>query len=1140
MKRYLTVIFLFLALLVIADNRPLMLFDFSNTAPDGTVKNSGKGNYTARISGKYKVHDGGILAMDGLTTQIFVDGSENFDISNNATFVLLYKREALPGNDHSNMSMDGFFAKSGEFIITKYKNHLYSNIKVGNRWGATWQLFDMFKEIDGNWHHVAATVQYFDNPAEAERWVEISFYLDGVPAGRRRFDRIKIPHNRKKLEIAGNSGMGPSWRLGGKIAAAAVYDRILSEHEIQTLVLEQKLAKPAFTPDKKLTAAQLNKIKSLKVSAPAASALTNILCSTSEHLKDETFLKNPNKLISLDGKNSTLVIAEKKNFVHIMSFFDRIADRELLRPENPFAEWQLISGKTLSTFNPFDRSVSSYFKQRPVKYKNGKKFIIGYKHPDFSADIEYYYADDRLEMKISASAANGEKMLFSTAFPKVAMKPFKGKGETLVVPYACGIAYPEPSKNNIRYSNPYPRAFNTMQFLSYYDTLGGIYIGCEDPLARVKHTDTGVSVKCFNAEYQHRVPYEKPDTVNHFKPNFTAALEIFRGSWYDAGMIYRRQIASSGASFFRKTLPNTDTPEYFRNNSLFVAVTYLGEFDPHFEDLRDYLGMNYMLGDIWKWWEEGPNVNLSPMMRATPEWLEYVKQLKRKGIHILPYIDGRLWAQRDKRGKDHFFSRIGAGSVVISNGKTIIENYRMPCYVLCPATKVYQDVFFDFITRLTAQGTDGLYVDQLGATYQPLCDLAGKHDHIYADTLAWSVKGYWKFINRLRAHWRSRNTPKILTTEDNAEWCVNYLDGLEVYRWSNEHQIPLFPLIYSGRAQMYNRHAKTKAARFQTAAEQLVNSEQLGSFGMGELISPFNQDLRSYVKRLAWMRQAMLDFFNKGMMSRPASFTEQMPSFKRRWSDFGTRSVTKPQIQSSVWKYDDCMAAVLINTEDSKCANTVIIPDAPENTDIYIFEFAKSLKKRVHKNSSNIKWQFELQPRSCALLLVVPEGKNADLLIKHIEKCFKHINSTASKTDRFSVDNLPETEIIDGSKGCNLVDSAEVIGARRNRFYNRIDYVSYAMLYPGTVDFGKKAPEIIEMDLACGTPQGGKIKIFADGITGDHQIAEITLAPEFRTADWNTYTPVTAKLSKKLTGKHKLIILVEGLGFVNLKHWKLK
>ncbi len=1139
MKKFFVVIFLLLLGFAFAVDAPVMHFDFRNIASDGSVKNSGNGNYIARVSGKYQLLENGILAMDGLTTQIFVDGSEDFDVSKNATFVMLYKREELPGNDASNMSMDGLFAKSGEFLLTKYKNNLYSNIKVNNRWGASWQLFDMFKEIDGNWHHVAVSVQYFDNPAEAERWVEINFYLDGVSAGRRRFDGIKIPHNRKKLEIAGNSGMGPSWKLGGKIADVSVYDRVLSEHEIRSLVLQQKLAKPAFKPDKELTAAQKKAIEKLQLPAPATSALTNILCSDSEHFAGFDFLKNADKLVSLDGKSSTLVIAEKKDFVHIVSFFDRLAGRELLRPENPFAEWQLLHKKELLTFNPFDITVKSYFKQRPVKYGNGIKFIIGYEHPDFTAEVEFYYANDRLEMKTAAVPRDGSKMLFSVAFPKVALKTFVKENETFVVPYGCGIAYPEPSKKNIRYSNPYPRAFNTMQFLSYYDAEGGVYIGCEDPLARVKHTDAGVSARSVNAEYLHRVPYKTSGIVNPFKTDFNAALEIFRGNWYDAGMIYRREMAETNAPFFRKTLPNTDTPEYFRNNSFFVSVTYLGEYDPAFETLRDYFGMNYMIGDIWRWWEEGRNVNLAPTMRGTPEWIEYVKQLRSKGIHVLPYIDGRLWAKYDRRGEDFFFSRIAVGTPVVSNGKTIIENYGMPCYVICPATEVYQKIFFDFIMRLTAQGTDGFYVDQWGATYQPLCDLADKHGHLFADTAAWGVGGYWKLINALRAHWRSRNTPKILTTEDNAEWCVNHLDGLEVYRWSNEYQIPLFPLVYSGRVQMYNRHAKSKDARFQTVAEQLNNAEQLGSFGMGELISPFNQDLRAYVKRLAWIRRAMLKFFNEGMMSRPASFAEKLPKINRLWSDFGTRSVTKPQVQSSVWKYDGCIGVVLVNTENSNCANTIIVPEIPDNADLYIFEFDSPLQKKIHKGKI-LEWKFNLKPRSCALLLIVPAGKNASELLSHIKNCFEHVNSTATAKDCFSADNLPGTAVIDGRKGTNLVDSAVVIGARRNRFYNRIDYVSYAMLYPGEVDFGTDAVQQIELELACGTPQGGRIKIFADGTTAAHQIAEIVLSPYFRTADWNTYAAVSANLNRKLVGRHKIIILVEGLGFVNLKHWKLK
>jgi hypothetical protein len=205
----------------------------------------------------------------------------------------------------------------------------------------------------------------------------------------------------------------------------------------------------------------------------------------------------------------------------------------------------------------------------------------------------------------------------------------------------------------------------------------------------------------------------------------------------------------------------------------------------------------------------------------------------------------------------------------------------------------------------------------------------------------------------------------------------------------------------------------------------------------------------------------------------------------------------------------------------------------------YIFT-PEQPEKSCRKTGNVIDHKFTLPPRSCALLLAVPKGAKQNALLAHVRKCFSNVRETLTEKDPFNVENLPVSETIPGRTGINLTDSAVVIGARRNRFYNRIDYVSHAMLYPGVVDFGNSAPKDLMLELACGTPQGGKIKIYADGTTDEHLIGVHTLSPYFSTKSWNDYIWVNIPLKKKLTGKHKVIFLVEGLGFVNLKHWKLQ
>ncbi len=1142
MKFWMPVLACMTLLPVSADVRPLMHFNFAQADKNGTVPNLGTGPYQAKISGKYRITPEGILHMDGLTTHVVVEGSEDFDVRKNATFMLLYKRRALPDNSPLNQRCDGFFAKHREFVLTRVDNTLYTNIFYNGKWSALWEIGGIFTPQVESWHHITATLQYFWNKNESEKWVEITFYIDGVPSGRKRFSDIEIPHDRKKLEIGINSCMGPVWMTGGEIAEPRIYSGILSENQIQEIVLLQKLAKPGFKLDRVIPAEVLSEIDRTAASPACRSALHNIGRSDSANFKFMEILKAPGKyLTELRGKESAVVLLKTQDFAHIVSWFDYRTGRELLRHDNPFVSWTLEKEKSLTVLNPYEAQVKSFLQDQPVKKDGAWHFTIQYRHPDLSAEIAFSFNGKRIEFNHTARPENTGKMLYSASFPKVRLNPLKLPEEFLAVPFGCGIAYSNPTAQNIRYTQPYPRGFASMQLLAYYDKGSGIYIGCEDPRGRVKHIDASASEKSMNADFAWRVPYSVYGERNVFDPECRAALELFRGDWYDAGLIYRRELDRSNALWWRKKLPNTDAPDYFRNNALWVNITYLGEYEPNLVPLRDYFGQNYLLGDIQNWWDAGKSAALSPTTRAMPEWIEFVAAHRKKGLRLLPYIDGRLWCSQDRRGEDYLFSKIGHPLNVVSYGQPIRESYSPSIYsdVLCPATEQYQKIFFDYINTLISQGLDGLYVDQLGACYQPLCDRAKEHGHRYADWDAWNLNGYIRLLRNLRSHWTKQNRQVMLTTEDNAEWCVGLIDGLEVYRWASDGQIPLFPMVYSGRAQFYNRHAATREARYQTTAEQLNNGEQIGIFGVGELISPFNAELRKYVKRLVWIRTGLLDFFNEGMMGRPVTFRGEMKQVARFWSPFGTRNVAKPMVQGSCWKYDSCTAAVLVNTEAEPCSNEVIFEAPAEKSRIHVFEAGKKERSFVGYGKT-VRMEFTLQPRGCMVLLAIPEGKNAEVLLKKFRSAFEQIQSTIFGKDPFSADNLPETALIDGSKGSNLTDSVLVIGARRNMELNRIDYVSYALLYPGVIEFGKKAPEKLLLETACGTPQGGKIKVFADGITQEHLIAEFVLSPDFRTAHWNDYRLLETPIRKKLTGKHKLIFLAEGLGFCNLKTWRLQ
>ncbi len=1127
---------------------PLMRFDFSK-AENGRAPNMGTGSqYAAQIQGKVET-SGEILKMDGRTSKVIVEGTEDFDVSKNYTFMLLYKREDLPGNDDTNVLMDSFFAKPGVFVMSKYKNTFYANGKVDGKWAVDARAPDVFRQDDAEWHHVAMSLEYRLNWNDAEEWVEYVFYKDGVSCGKYQFKNVRLDKGKSLLEIGFNSVMGPPWSLGGEIADARVYEGVLSLAEIREIVLAQKLAKPAFTVEYQLTEDEERQLAAKRLAPELQSAIRNLALVETAHYDWRAIMADaPKALLVLDGGDSCLVLVNVDGHVSICSWYDRKAKRELLKGNNAFVSWTVehwkkagdgtMKSSHLESFEAIDGRVSSRLAEPPKRDASGKwHFDIQYDSDSLALSARSSFAFDgkRLEFTHKAASLKEGQTMHSLLYPKCSLRQL-GKSDALVVPEGSGVVYVNPCVNNVRYATYYPRSVCSMQFCSYYDQTGGVYIATQDPWARRKEMLFIGAPGRLDGSIAWRVPYDNPGQPNEFDTGTSAVLELFRGDWYDAGLIYKADVAAMKADWWIPKLPKTTSRKDIMENCIWVNANYSGKIPDELFALKDYLGQNFYVGDVWYWWEQGIGTHLSPTMRATPEWIEYVKVLKEHGLCTMPYMDGRLWAEKDRRGEDWMYSKFGHRMNIVSDGKPVREMYKNPCDTLCPATPEYQEHFFEFIRTITMQGLNGLYIDQLGAGLPPPCHVAS-HGHRYAEWFSSYRDGYAKLLRCLRDYWSSQGKEMVLSTEDAVEQFCTLLDVYQPYRWIYENQVPLFPLVYSGRIQFYNRHAMTTGARFQTTAEQLLNSEQPGIFTPMELLAPPNHELRRYAKRLAWARHALLDFFNAGQMARPPMMLREMPRIRRFWDKFGTHFVTKPQVQCAAWDYGETRVVILINTEATPHSNVVRfeLPSKQCKVEILSCNAATRCSTIV---SDIAELEFTLNPRMLMLMVAYPESKRPQALMAKIEEDFVKVRETLSEPDPFLKHDWPDTEPIDATKGANFIDSAYIQGCRASRELGRIDFVSYATLCPGTVDFGDSPKKALVVEVACGDLKGGELKLFLDGANAENLYGELELDRNFKTAAWNAFEERRIVFQKPVSGQHKLILFVPGKGFCNLRSWR--
>ena len=145
-----------------------------------------------------------------------------------------------------------------------------------------------------------------------------------------------------------------------------------------------------------------------------------------------------------------------------------------------------------------------------------------------------------------------------------------------------------------------------------------------------------------------------------------------------------------------------------------------------------------------------------------------------------------------------------------------------------------------------------------------------------------------------------------------------------------------------------------------------------------------------------------------------------------------------------------------------------------------------------------------------------------------------------TEPDPFKKNDWPDTEPIDAATGANFVDAAFIQGCRANKELGRIDFISYATLCPGTVDFGETPKTALVFEVACGELRGGELKLFLDGVEKEKLYGELELDTNFKNVGWNAFEERRIILRTPVTGQHKLILFAPGKNFCNLRKWRFE
>lgn len=529
--------------------------------------------------------------------------------------------------------------------------------------------------------------------------------------------------------------------------------------------------------------------------------------------------------------------------------------------------------------------------------------------------------NDAIRWTLEVRNAGENWSIRSVRFPRMVLLEPDADG-WLVYPKAAGVAEQGAWRRAVDFGGRYPSGWVTMQFVAAYphDNRSGLYIGVHDPFGGTKELQLRSRPRERLVDYTVEQWAEGMGTPgNTFQTSGEVVWRLFDGDWFDAARIYRDWVRRE-ARWFPELGPDgrQDTPPWMRE----LPIWALGGGAPGdcVESVRkfaEYFGVP--VGFHWYNWHQIPFDNDYPHYFPTKDgFAEGVRDLQSHGVHVMPYINGRLWDTRD-RGMEDFEFTLKAKPAVSKDekGEPYVETYNskeedgspVRLGVMCPSTPLWQNTVREIVLRLFSEcGVHGVYIDQIAAAAPTLC-FDPSHGHPLGGG-HWWTESYWHLLNALR---RSMPRDRMITTECNAEPFIRWFDGYLTWHWQYPDQVPLFPAVYGGSVQMFGRYyggtgsgllpseeagRNRDTALRMRAAQQLVFGEQLGWINPGVLQEENNA---AFLKKLVTLRAETARYFYAGEMARPPRVLGEIPKLRADWQWGGTMWVTTDAVFRGCW-----------------------------------------------------------------------------------------------------------------------------------------------------------------------------------------------------------------------------------------------
>lgn len=504
----------------------------------------------------------------------------------------------------------------------------------------------------------------------------------------------------------------------------------------------------------------------------------------------------------------------------------------------------------------------------------------------------------------------------------------------LAAPFGWGVEY--PVKGGLRYEGTYPSCIAAMQFLALYQEGHGLYIAAHD--AQANHKDFSVvserpDAACLKISHAPALPAKSGGT---FELAYDVALGGFAGGYYEAAQIYKdfTFVTPWGRA---GRISRRRIPDWLKETDLWLRPD--GSASENVEATKkamEYFGVPTALH--WYRWHEIPyDTNYPDYFPAKAGFAEGIKELQKRGAHIVPYINGRLWDPAAESWKKEGAANAAARSEA-GNCYTEIYGSRVPNNVMCPHTELWQKKM-DQVVRKMLQWfkVNGVYIDQICAAKAELCHNPA-HGHPIGGGHFWH-DGYRKLLKNIR-----ENLPPdvILTTEENAECWIDLFDALLLVNTPMDQEIiPLFLAVYSGRVinhgfLYFSADEPANAPSFRLKlAQNFIYGSQLGWIRPKNIMAKGAEREAAFLKKLVLARREARDYIISGEFLGLLEVGGDNPSIvvDGKCAFGGTYSKKVASVLASAWRSERGELGILVVNHTPHVHNVEIIPpdsgDAP-------------------------------------------------------------------------------------------------------------------------------------------------------------------------------------------------------------------